>query len=128
MGANNNYFSVADLKASDVSLASAFLLQVTNVENGLFYWMFGDFTGQSDDINIIKSDHHAIDQGAWVRQQSGTITYKNDSQNAETRTVADALSDFVSVFDFIPENLHFGIRNGTNSVDLAPYLADAIAF
>jgi hypothetical protein len=90
--------------------------------------MLGDFTGQNDDKNVIKSDYHTIGQGAWVRQKSGTVTFKNDGSNAETRTVASSLSDFASVFDFIPDDLHFGIRNGINTVDLAPYISKAIEF
>ena len=38
-----------------------------------FKWTTGNFTGQNDDINIVKSDFFALSTGAWVRQGADKV-------------------------------------------------------
>lgn len=60
--AGNVAASLAQIKAADTG-------NVTMLYDGaIFNWTPGNFTGQSDDINIIKADSTALSVGAWVRQ------------------------------------------------------------
>lgn len=45
---------------------------------------------------------------------------------AQTRSWGDRCRDRVSVFDFIPESLHAGIRLNTNTTDLTAYFQNAL--
>jgi len=56
------------------------------------------------------------------------VGFAYPATSAAARTVDDRLDDDVSVFDFIPASLHAGIRDNSNTTDLATYLAAAIAF
>lgn len=49
-------------------------------------------------------------------------TFKNDKTNSVTRTVASALSEKVSILDYIPVQYHDAMKNGTSTVDIVPYL------
>lgn len=100
MSTNNTYFSLASLKASAVAEGTAFLIQVTGVNDGMFFWTPGDFTSQDDDENILESDHVALNLGAWVRQASRTMTFTPESSGTPLRTTESKLRETVSVLDF----------------------------
>lgn len=82
----------ADNVAADLSqLKAAPTTNVTMLYDGAtFNWTLGNYTGQADDINIVKADSTALSTGAWVRgddvvtirnggapQIDGTYTYAN---------------------------------------------------
>lgn len=66
---------LAAFKASDITRATASLVGVPNIADGRFNWTPGDFTGQADDVSIVKADSTALTVGAWVRQQAEGIAY-----------------------------------------------------
>lgn len=71
-------------------------------------------------IGDLSVDNLTIAQGGalnWDFIQDGT--------GATYRSLTDRLKDSVSVLDFIPENLHAGIRAGTNTTALDSYIAAA---
>jgi len=100
MSNNNTYFSLVDLKASSTSEGTAFLTQASPVVDGLFMWTPGNFTGQSDNQNIIKADSTALSEGAWVRQGTQSIGFRQGGTGAITRTVEAKVREVVSVIDF----------------------------
>lgn len=57
---------------------------------------------------------------------AANVNYTPPGSNTYLRTVQERMQDTVSVFDYIPVNLHAGIRNGLNFTDLQPYIQDAI--
>lgn len=58
---------------------------------------------------------------------SSLIGYKNDFlANTYSTTVFDVLKNSINLFDFIPSNLHDGIRKHTNVSDLSSYVQAAI--
>lgn len=64
---NNTRVSLAALKGAAVT-------DKTSLYDGsLWTWTPGDFTGQADDLNIVKADSTPLSQGAWVRQQASSI-------------------------------------------------------
>lgn len=71
--ADNTYTALATFKASDTARKSARLVSVPGVSDGNFNWTLGDYTGQADDVNIIKADSTALSVGAWVRQGAAGI-------------------------------------------------------
>ncbi|RSY76255.1 hypothetical protein DAH66_22265 [Sphingomonas koreensis] len=119
MSTNNTYFTLLDLKASPVTEGTAFLVQDANVSDGTFFWTPGNFTGRSDDENIIGADSMALNVGAWVRQTAGSISFQQSGTGAVIRTVQDALEgQFVSVLDF------YQVVDGNNFL---PALARSLA-
>lgn len=100
MSSNNTYFSLATLKASSVAEGTAFLAQVPAVEDGAFFWTPGNFTGQADDINIIKADGSALSVGAWVRQGAQSVSLKRPETGAKIRSQEDKSSEIISMDDF----------------------------
>lgn len=42
-------------------------------DSATFKWTLGDFTGQADDLNIIKADSTPLSVGAWVRQGAQSV-------------------------------------------------------
>jgi hypothetical protein len=67
-------------------------LKAPNIPNGDYYWEYDDYTGQADDLNIIKADSTELSVGAWVRQQAAGIAYRQ-STDADTIDTARALKD-----------------------------------
>lgn len=65
-----------------------------------FTWTLGDFTGQADDVNIVKSDSTDLSVGAWVRQSAEQVQTVQSGTGAVARTTQDKLRERVSVFDF----------------------------
>lgn len=59
--------TLAQLKAAEVSDG------LLNHDGAVFTWTVGDYTGQADDINIIKSDGNDLSIGAWIRQTLASI-------------------------------------------------------
>lgn len=57
---------------------------------------------------------------------SDGVTYTQGATNSSTRAIGDKLRESVSVLDFIPENLHAGIKAGTNTTALHTYIQAAI--
>jgi len=39
-------------------------------DGSIFEWTLGNYTGQNDDVNIVKSDDNALTIGAWVRSSA----------------------------------------------------------
>lgn len=63
--------TLAELKAADAK-GTVSLTETGN--EGFFVWTDGDYTGQADDINIVKQDGTALSAGAWVRQTDSSIS------------------------------------------------------
>jgi hypothetical protein len=57
---------------------------------------------------------------------SEQVSYQSPIANSVERTAEAQFSDYVSVLDFIPVNLHAGIKNNTNTTDLSTYISNAI--
>ncbi|NBW14828.1 MAG: hypothetical protein EBR82_43195 [Caulobacteraceae bacterium] len=57
---------------------------------------------------------------------SDRVEYNQGSPGALDRTVEDRLRDYVSIMDFIPENLHSTVRNFNNTTDSTAYIQDAM--
>lgn len=57
---------------------------------------------------------------------SGLVSFLQSGADAIARTVEDKLRGFVDVLDFIPVNLHAGIRAATNATDLKAYIQKAL--
>lgn len=89
MSSNNTYFSISDLKQSNVSEGTAFLVQDLSVANGVFFWTPGNYAGQADETNIIKADSIALSVGAWVRQSGSSISFNQDGSNSTIITIQD---------------------------------------
>ena len=66
-----------------------------------FKWTLADFTGQADDIIVVKSDFFPLSTGAWVRQGADKVAAKLDDAQAVIRTQQDKNSDFINVLDFV---------------------------
>lgn len=64
--ANSTFATIADLRAAATANLSAILTQ-TGVQ-GVYQWTPGNFVGQVDDRQVIKSNAYALTAGAWVRQ------------------------------------------------------------
>lgn len=103
--ADNTYSVLAAFKASDIGRKTASLVGVPGVTDGRFNWTLGNFTGQADDVNIIKADSTALSVGAWVRQQADAITFKQIGLNAKLRSSQDkARQAPISLYDFKSAN------------------------
>lgn len=63
-----------ELKAANVE-TSPVNLTAEGLE-GIFYFTLADYTGQADDINIVKQDDTPLTTGAWVRQSAASISTK----------------------------------------------------
>lgn len=59
--------TLAALKAASITKGAVLY------DGSVFTWTLDDFTGQADDINIIKSDSTPLSVGAWVRQGADSI-------------------------------------------------------
>lgn len=72
--------TLAQLKAAEVSDG------LLNHDGAVFTWTVGDYTGQSDDTNIIESDDYDLSEGAWVRQGADKIAFQ-PLDSATTRDI-----------------------------------------
>lgn len=95
----NSYSSIVDLKAATAS-GAACLVESGSVPDGVFFWTTGNFTGQADDIDIIKANSTGLGAGAWVRQTSDSTTFLQSGTGAVTRPVQTKLRESISVKDF----------------------------
>jgi hypothetical protein len=109
---NNTRETLADLKAADTT-------DLTSLYSGsLWTWTLGNFTGQADDINVVKAGSTALSIGAWVRQ-------RGDGVNFDGRSVSAKLLETVSVKD---ARFVGGAKgNGTANDTAAILAADAAA-
>lgn len=100
MSSNNTYFTLSGLKSSDVSEGTAFLVQDLVLSDGVFYWTLGNYSGESDDIDIVESDNESLSVGAWVRQATTSITTRLSDTDARRRTQSAKNGDWISVRDY----------------------------
>ena len=107
--AANTRLNLAALKAAAITdLASQW-------DGSTWFWTPGDFTGQADDVSVVKANSTALTVGAWVR---GT-------DPADTR---------VNILRFIPRNLWPSIigRTVNNTIAdaqaLTTYMRKAMAY
>ncbi|MCW4463538.1 glycoside hydrolase family 55 protein [Sphingomonas sp. BT-65] len=101
MSTNNTYFTLADLKASPVTEGTTFLVQDTTIADGVFFWSLGDFTGQADDVNVVKADSEPLSNGAWVRQDGKSVKAQHAGLPASIiRSLGDKVWDGITVKDF----------------------------
>ena len=91
--------TLAELKASPPSEG------LVLYDNAIWSWANGDFTGQADDVDVVKADSTALTTGAWTRD----------------------VTPVVNVLKFIPRSLWPAIRKGTSNVPVASYVAQAYA-
>lgn len=91
--------TLAELKASPPSEG------LVLYDNAIWSWASGDFTGQADDVDVVKADSTALTSGAWTRN----------------------VTPVVNVLKFIPRSLWPAIRKGTSNVPVASYVAQAYA-
>ena len=74
---------------------------------------------------------HILQAGVDLRTTAGAFISQMDSFTASgtgavSRTVAGKLQERVSVLDYIPTNLHAGIKAGTDTSDLTAYFQAAL--
>lgn len=86
--ANSSYGTLATMKAAPAT----YLSYILGTANGpvTYSYVTGDFTGQADDVSIIKLDAVPINAGALVRQGAASIGYAGI-------TVFDKLFERISV-------------------------------
>lgn len=124
-GAADNTYSLtngglAAFKASDINRKTASLVGISGVPDGRFNWTPGSFTGQADDVNIIKADSTALSVGAWVRQKADGVAFQQAGSGAVLASTQRELRYFIR-----PEQ--FGaMANGT--ADDAPSIRAADAY
>lgn len=89
-----------------------------------------------DGLQLLKCVLTAAD-GSTIRTvdpcnanaDAGGVLYVQAGAGGQVQSIGTVLaSQPQSVMQFIPATLHAGVRNGTNTTDLAPYLALAAAF
>lgn len=56
-----------------------------------FDFKLGNYTGQADDLNVIKADSIPLSTGAWVRQQSDGITSKRTGATSGYQSTTERL-------------------------------------
>lgn len=99
--ADNTYSTLSAFKASDIGRKTASLVGVSGVSDGRFNWTLGNYTGQADDVNIIKADSTALSVGAWVRatDQSIQVIGRVTDFGADPTGVADSRAAFLKARD-----------------------------
>lgn len=70
--AGPTFLTLAAFKAAPTSNEKQ-ALKAPGIPDGDFYWRTGDFTGQADDISVIKADSTPLSDGAWKRQEAEGI-------------------------------------------------------
>ncbi len=73
---NNTRLTLALLKAAAITDRTSLY------DGSLWTWTEGDFTGQADDVNIVKADSTALTVGAWVRQRAAGVPHKREGTPA----------------------------------------------
>lgn len=81
--------TIAELKAAKIE-SSPVALTAEGLE-GTFYFTLGDFTGQTDDINIVEQDDAPLTTGAWVRQSAASVSFQAVGDTARRRTTQSEL-------------------------------------
>lgn len=97
--ADNTYALLAAFKASDITRKTASLVGVPGVSDGRFNWTLGNFTGQADNVNIVKSDSATLTTGAWVRQSTQSLTNQQDGINSVQRSAQSKANDIINALD-----------------------------
>jgi hypothetical protein len=116
--------SVSAVKAT--AIADLGVLLDNAGEEGVFFWTTGDFTGQADDLFIIQSNHAAISSGAWVRQQSASVSFRQNDSGAVTRRLQDRLAETVSAWDFMDAVMIAEVQSYTRTADVTGELQTAL--
>ena len=93
------FSTLAAFKAAPITNATQ-VLKVSGIAPGTFLWTLGNYTGQADDLNIIKADSTALSAGAWVRQGAEGITFQALGGGAIVRDTRQKAREIVSVTDF----------------------------
>ena len=70
-----------------------------------------------DNAELVGGSPATVSLGAYDVTALGTLT---------PRSLADRFTDVANVLDYIPSNLHAGIKSAGNTTDLTPYIQDAI--
>lgn len=96
---DNTYTSLATFKASDIGRKTASLVGIPGVPDGRFNWTLGNYTGQADDVNIIKADSTALSVGAWVRQKAEGVSFRLPGAGTSPATVASKLAARIDIED-----------------------------
>lgn len=118
---DNTYSTLATFKASDIARKTASLVGVPGVSDGRFNWTLGNYTGQADDVNIIKADSTALTVGAWVRQEAGGISVPPEAPVMKRR----ALIGVTREKDLTPQDFS---GTSTGITDWGQYFQDMIDY
>lgn len=86
--------NLADIKAAPTNEISVVY------DRSLWTWTLGNYTGQADDVDIVKADSTALSVGAWIRQSLGGSTFKAAYPTSVRRSAEAKAQDFVSIKDF----------------------------
>lgn len=98
--ADNTYTTLSSFKASDIARKTASLVGVANAPDGRFNWTTGNYTGQADDVNIVKANSTALSVGAWVRQKVDGIAFRQPQTGGITQQVQRILERRIDPVDF----------------------------
>lgn len=66
----------------------------SDFDGSTWFWTLGDFSGQADDIRIVKSDSAALTVGAWVRQRAAGVAIQQSAPNAAVASLETTVSAF----------------------------------
>lgn len=119
MSTVESYSSLADLKAGTAT-GAACLVGASGIPDGIFFFTSGDFTGQTDDENIVKADSTSLTVGAWVRQTGAAVAEKYPTADAPFLNLHDYVLDNGSynVMGFVPHAAKAAIRDRTSTIDV----------
>jgi hypothetical protein len=92
----------------------------TTAQHGSFTGAQGELTVDTDKNALVLHDG-ATAGGIQVARDAITAT-----GSTTARSLADRFADVVNVLDYIPNNLHADIKNGTSTTDVSSYIQDAI--
>lgn len=120
--ADNTYFTLASFKASDISQKKASLVGVSGIPSGEFFWETANAPYTADNINVIKADSTSLSVGAWVRQNSNSLTFLQAGAGAILRDAKSKLQEIVSVSDYGA----IGSANDTPLMDKALAAANTV--
>lgn len=114
--ANSTYATLTELKAANPSNLSYILTTPTGPVT--YSYVNGNYTGQADDLAVVKLDAVPLTTGALVRQNADSILFASN-------TLKERLSNEVWVTDYIPRSVWNNIKANGN-VDASPYVQAAI--
>jgi hypothetical protein len=81
---------LSDLKAAATT-------EISLLYNGAPYtWTAGNYTGQEDNINVVKADSQPLTAGAWVRQGADKVSYREVGASPATIPLSDKVGQFVT--------------------------------